>query len=168
MCSSPCGVSRFYVRNASQQATQQVGSSDDAPLRAPDQDQIVIDNVVVGPLRHNLQASNDVAHPRVHIPYAHRPVQHPPRSLSNCLNNASRRKWWESSTNAGSPPRSVTMTHFLPEALTRCRKGSSGEGLKAGRTHLPLVSGRLMMLFACTGSPSSVTRKSSRSRKLCT
>src|SRR5262249_25308291 len=60
------------------------------------------------------------------------------------------------------------MTHFLPEALTRCRNGSSGEGLKAGRTHLPLVSGRLMTLCACTGSPSSVTRKSSRSRKFCT
>jgi transposase InsO family protein len=57
------------VRNSSQQATQQVGSGDDAPLRAPDQDQIVVDNIVVRPLLHNPQASNDVAEPRLHISY---------------------------------------------------------------------------------------------------
>jgi hypothetical protein len=62
------------VRNSSQQATQQVGSGDDAPLRAPDQDQIVVDNIVVRPLLHNLQAPNDVAEPRLHIPYDDRPV----------------------------------------------------------------------------------------------
>ncbi len=73
-CAALCGVSRFYVRNASQQATQQVGPSDYAPLRTPDQDQIVIDNIVVRPLLHNLQVSNDVAQPRLHIPYDDRPV----------------------------------------------------------------------------------------------
>src|SRR5262245_47723668 len=85
MCSSPCGGCRLYVRNASQQATQEVGSSDDALLRAPDQDQIVIDNIVVGPLRHNLQASNDVAQPRLHIPYDDRPVPAPAPILVELL-----------------------------------------------------------------------------------
>jgi hypothetical protein len=71
---SLCGVSCFHGRNASQQATQQVRSGDDAPLRAPDQDQIVVDNIVVRPLLQNLQASNDVAEPRLHISYDDRPV----------------------------------------------------------------------------------------------
>jgi hypothetical protein len=57
------------IRNATQEATQQVGSGDDAPLRTPHQDQIVVDNVVVRPFLHNLQAPNDVAEPRLHIPY---------------------------------------------------------------------------------------------------
>jgi hypothetical protein len=74
-----CGISRFQRRNASQQATQQIGSGDDALLRAPDQDQIVVDNIVIRPLLHNLQAPNDVAEPRLHIPHHDRPV--PARAL---------------------------------------------------------------------------------------
>jgi hypothetical protein len=47
------GASRFDGRYASQEAAQQVGSGDNAPLRAPDQDQIVVDDIVVRPLRRN-------------------------------------------------------------------------------------------------------------------
>src|ERR1700730_3050560 len=75
----PRGVYWFQDCDASQQATQQVGSGDDAPLRAPDQDQIVVDDVVLWPLRHNLQASDDLAEPRPHIPNDDRPV--PPAAL---------------------------------------------------------------------------------------
>ena len=74
-----CGVSCFQIRNSSQQATQQVGSGDDAPLGTPDEDQVVVDNIVVRPLLHNLQAPNDVAKLRVHIPHDDRPV--PARAL---------------------------------------------------------------------------------------
>ena len=52
----------------------------DAPLRAPNQDQIVVDNIIVRQLLHNLQAPNDVAEPRLHIPYDDRPV--PARALN--------------------------------------------------------------------------------------
>jgi hypothetical protein len=62
------GVLCFQDRNASQQATQQVGSGDDAPLRTPHQDQIVVDDIVLGPLLHNLQAPDDLAEPRLDIP----------------------------------------------------------------------------------------------------
>src|SRR5262249_10961709 len=85
MCSSPCGGSRLYSPNPSQQAPQAVGSSDEALLRAPAQDQIVIDNTVAGPLRHNLQPSNDVAQPRLHIPYDDRPVPAPAPILVELL-----------------------------------------------------------------------------------
>src|SRR5262249_46370265 len=85
MCSSPRGGCRLYVRNASQQATQGVESSDDPLLRPPDQNQIVIDNVVVGPPRHNLQPSNDAAQPRLHVPYDARPVPAPAPILVELL-----------------------------------------------------------------------------------
>jgi hypothetical protein len=64
----------FQARNASQQATEQVRSGNDAPLRAPDENQIIVDNIVVRVLRHNPQTTNDVAEPRLHIPYYDRPV----------------------------------------------------------------------------------------------
>src|ERR1700730_7268232 len=78
-CRLLCGVLCFQDRNASQQATQQVGSGDDAPLRAPHQDQIVVDDIVLGPLLHDLQAPDDLAEPRLHIPHDDRPV--PARAL---------------------------------------------------------------------------------------
>ena len=55
-------------------ATQQVRSGNNAPLRAPDQDQIVVDDIVVRPLRHHFQMPNDIAEPRLHIPLDQRPM----------------------------------------------------------------------------------------------
>src|ERR1700681_4319919 len=75
----PCDFFYFQGRDASQQATQQVGPGDDAPLRTPHQDQIVVDNVVLRPLLRNLQVSDDLAESRPHVPNHDRPV--PPRAL---------------------------------------------------------------------------------------
>ena len=54
-------------------------------------------------------------------------------SLESSLNSASRSKWWESSTNIGSPAGSVRMTHFLSDASTWRREGSSGQYWKNRR-----------------------------------
>ena len=74
-----CSASCFYRCNAPQQAAQQVRPSDDASLRAPDQDQIVVDNIIVRALLHDFQVPDNLAKSRPHLTYNERPV--PTRAL---------------------------------------------------------------------------------------
>ena len=160
-------ASLLHCSNAAQQPAQQVGTRYDPPLRTPDKDHIVVDYVVAWPFRGYLQAPENLAEPRLHVPDDNRPVPIRGRIAFEPIEQRITQKMIESKTKTGSPPRSVTITHFLPEAPTCRINGSVEEISNFGSTHLLFTSGRLIILWAWTGSPSSATATSSRSRKFC-
>jgi len=62
-----CGAGAIHRHDPAQQPAEQIGSGDDPLLCAPDQNQIVVDNVVVGTLRHDFHVPDDVAKFCLHV-----------------------------------------------------------------------------------------------------
>ena len=64
----------FHGSDTAQQAAKKIRAGDDPFSRTPKQDEIILDQIIIGMFLHDFHASDYVAEPGVHVPDDDRPV----------------------------------------------------------------------------------------------